>query len=231
MASSEISEVPYSTSIDLESVDHMETIKIETDSLEIGHDPPVECVQEIVTAAESPLGDQIIYGEELIVTTEDVPQSEEIVGGVDDSIYDSIPVPTTPVTVDSNDALDHLDQTLSHGGNGRRRKVVRGKRKSDAVMILGPEEILPDAGSGKIAGKSSGSSWQQKQVSIKTLEGEFSVTMWASGTDDGKRVHWWTWLGMTRASVTVLDVFWLFVLILFGPPFLWWRTSFFFSHY
>ncbi|KAK6633941.1 hypothetical protein RUM44_004548 [Polyplax serrata] len=26
--------------------------------------------------------------------------------------------------------------------------------------------------------------WEQKQVQIKTLEGEFSVTMWASGTDD-----------------------------------------------
>lgn len=28
--------------------------------------------------------------------------------------------------------------------------------------------------------------WEQKQVQIRTLEGEFSVTMWASGTDDGK---------------------------------------------
>ena len=29
--------------------------------------------------------------------------------------------------------------------------------------------------------------WQQKRVSIKTLEGEFSVTMWASAdADDGK---------------------------------------------
>lgn len=26
--------------------------------------------------------------------------------------------------------------------------------------------------------------WEQKQVQIKTLEGEFSVTMWASGTED-----------------------------------------------
>ncbi|XP_065088208.1 transcription factor YY2-like [Ochlerotatus camptorhynchus] len=26
--------------------------------------------------------------------------------------------------------------------------------------------------------------WEQKQVQIKTMEGEFSVTMWASGTDD-----------------------------------------------
>lgn len=28
--------------------------------------------------------------------------------------------------------------------------------------------------------------WEQKQVQIRTLEGEFSVTMWASGNDDGK---------------------------------------------
>lgn len=37
--------------------------------------------------------------------------------------------------------------------------------------------------------KSSASSncnrkWEQKQVQIKTLEGEFSVTMWASGAED-----------------------------------------------
>jgi hypothetical protein len=30
--------------------------------------------------------------------------------------------------------------------------------------------------------------WQQKRVSIKTLEGEFSVTMWASGGDDGRNL-------------------------------------------
>ena len=32
----------------------------------------------------------------------------------------------------------------------------------------------------------SGRKWEQKQVQIKTLEGEFSVTMWATGTDVGK---------------------------------------------
>ena len=32
---------------------------------------------------------------------------------------------------------------------------------------------------------SSGRKWEQKQVQIKTLEGEFSVTMWATGTDEG----------------------------------------------
>lgn len=28
--------------------------------------------------------------------------------------------------------------------------------------------------------------WGRKEVQIKTLEGEFSVTMWATGTDDGR---------------------------------------------
>lgn len=34
---------------------------------------------------------------------------------------------------------------------------------------------------------SVGHKWEQKQVQIKTLEGEFSVTMWSSGVDEGKR--------------------------------------------
>jgi len=35
-----------------------------------------------------------------------------------------------------------------------------------------------------LAASSLTQTWQQKRVSIKTLEGEFSVTMWASGADD-----------------------------------------------
>jgi len=34
------------------------------------------------------------------------------------------------------------------------------------------------------SGGSSNRKWEQKQVQIKTLEGEFSVTMWATGTDE-----------------------------------------------
>ena len=33
------------------------------------------------------------------------------------------------------------------------------------------------------SGSTTSRKWEQKQVQIKTLEGEFSVTMWASGTD------------------------------------------------
>lgn len=30
--------------------------------------------------------------------------------------------------------------------------------------------------------------WEQKKVQIRTMEGEFSVTMWATGEDDGKTI-------------------------------------------
>jgi len=35
-----------------------------------------------------------------------------------------------------------------------------------------------------LGGHGGNRKWEQKQVQIKTLEGEFSVTMWASGTED-----------------------------------------------
>merc|ERR1712242_507015 len=146
MASSEVTEVlGYS-----EEIVSDDMIEISNDTL----DMPVECVQEVVTDSNFHLGDhQIIYGDELIVTSEDVPQSEEIVGSDSDpyvGLYESvpIPVPTTDV-LDSN----HL-RNFENLSDGRIRNH---------------------------------GSWQQKQVSFKTLEGEFSVTMWASGADDEDR--------------------------------------------
>merc|ERR1712037_1061002 len=73
MASSEVTEVlGYS-----EEIASDDMIEINNDTL----DMPVECVQEEVTDSNFHFGDhQIIYGDELIVSSEDVPQSEEIVG-------------------------------------------------------------------------------------------------------------------------------------------------------
>merc|ERR1711878_134603 len=110
---------------------------VSDDMIEINNDTldmPVECVQEVVTDSNFHFGDhQIIYGDELIVSSEDVPQSEEIVGSdADPYVGLYVPVPAS-----------NSDVKIRHHG-----------------------------------------SWQQKQVSIKTLEGEFSVTMWASGADD-----------------------------------------------
>lgn len=64
------------------------------------------------------------------------------------------------------------------------RKVSKGK--SAGIINNNNNAILSNK---YLSGGSMGGSnrkWEQKQVQIKTLEGEFSVTMWASGADDGE---------------------------------------------
>jgi len=165
MASSEVTEVlGYSGEIVGDDM-----IEINNDSL----DMPVECVQEVVTDSNFHFGDhQIIYGDELIVTSEDVPQSEEIVGNDSDpyvGIYDSVPVP-----VPNSDVLD----------SNSLRTFVSKPQKQKIKREIKREFDLESFSDGKIRQHGA---WQQKQVSIKTLEGEFSVTMWASGADDEDR--------------------------------------------
>merc|ERR1711936_1145737 len=160
MASSEVSEV----------LGYSEEIVGSEDMMESQLDLPVECVQEtIVTDSSFHLGDQIIYGDELIVTSEDVPQREEIVGGGPDSdpyvgLYESVPIP-------------NIDSSNKFGGNS----FVGSKKQKNLGSKVKREFDLESLSEGRLKNSAS---WQQKQVSIKTLEGDFSVTMWASGADD-----------------------------------------------
>lgn len=97
--------------------------------------------------------------EEIILQTQ-----EEIVCSEDPlSVYDQMQVPDQEIYVETSPGPSRK------GG----RKGKRGGRfKNDNFMSDGTE--------------TKARKWEQKQVQIKTLEGEFSVTMWASGTDDGK---------------------------------------------
>lgn len=67
------------------------------------------------------------------------------------------------------------------------RKVVKGKSPNIMSNNNNNNAILSNKflSGGSMSG--SNRKWEQKQVQIKTLEGEFSVTMWASGADDGMR--------------------------------------------
>lgn len=99
--------------------------------------------------------------EEVILQTQ-----EEIVGGGDPlSVYDQIPVP--------NDGDIYVESSPGPSRRGNRKGRRGGKLRANEHII----GDVPETKSRK---------WEQKQVQIKTLEGEFSVTMWASGTDDGK---------------------------------------------
>lgn len=66
------------------------------------------------------------------------------------------------------------------------RKIAKGK--SPSIINNNNNAILSNKylSGGSMSG--SNRKWEQKQVQIKTLEGEFSVTMWASGADDGEPV-------------------------------------------
>lgn len=118
----------------------------------------IECVDGQPMIALQPLPDP--GREEIILQTQ-----EEIVGGVDPlSVYDQISVPTdNDIYVES-----------SPGPSRRIKKPKKQNRFRTNDQYVGD---MAETKSRK---------WEQKQVQIRTLEGEFSVTMWASGTDDGK---------------------------------------------
>lgn len=98
---------------------------------------------------------------------------EEIIDDSGDHLgcYDEIPVPdASEIYIESSPG-----PSKRRKGSGSRNRYVRSVvRDSD---MLGLHDIPIETKARK---------WEQKQVQIKTMEGEFSVTMWASGTDDGK---------------------------------------------
>ncbi|GFY48645.1 transcriptional repressor protein YY1 [Trichonephila inaurata madagascariensis] len=95
---------------------------------------------------------------------------EEIVGADSESevlcAFEHIPVTT-------NDVI--LDSASGQPNNKRGRK---GKRNGNKGKLTGDQ--LSES-------KRAARRWDRKQVQIKTLEGEFSVTVWASGSDDEKK--------------------------------------------
>ncbi|XP_063804415.1 transcriptional repressor protein YY1 isoform X2 [Pseudophryne corroboree] len=108
-----------------------------------------------------------------------VQTREEVVGGddsdlrPDDGYEDQILIPVpAPAGED-----EYIEQTLvtvagKSSGGGRGKKGGSGGKRS------GKKSYLSGGGAEPSARK-----WEQKQVQIKTLEGEFSVTMWASDID------------------------------------------------
>lgn len=96
---------------------------------------------------------------------------EEIIDDSGDplSVYDEIPVP---------DASEIYIES-SPGPSKRKKNVMKNR----GVLVKRENELF---GISDMPVETKTRKWEQKQVQIKTMEGEFSVTMWASGTDDGK---------------------------------------------
>ncbi|GBM86164.1 hypothetical protein AVEN_48178-1 [Araneus ventricosus] len=134
--------------------------------VELG-DIPVEMpVETVETTVESVDGHPIISlqslpeadGQDLILHAQ-----EEIVVDVDDSevyAYNSMSVPQQEELLETGPGTSK---------RGKKKKFAKAKIENELSYEI----------------ERSSRRWEQKQVQIKTLEGEFSVTMWASGTDEG----------------------------------------------
>ncbi|XP_059897225.1 transcriptional repressor protein YY1b isoform X2 [Gadus macrocephalus] len=104
-----------------------------------------------------------------------VQTREEVVGGDDSDLHadggfeDQILIPVPAPGVED----EYIEQTLvtvaGKSSVGRMKRGGGGKKSGKKSYLSGAE--------------ASGRKWEQKQVQIKTLEGEFSVTMWASDID------------------------------------------------
>ncbi|XP_022197451.1 transcriptional repressor protein YY1 [Nilaparvata lugens] len=151
------------------SADYITEVEIQPDIQEIEIESiPVEIPCETVeTTIECVDGSPMIALQQLPDPGRDeiiLQTQEEIVGANDPlSVYDQIPVPS------ENDL--YADSSPGPSRRGHRKPKKSGK-------FRGNEQYLSEMTDTKTR------KWEQKQVQIRTLEGEFSVTMWASGTDD-----------------------------------------------
>ncbi|XP_026483408.1 transcriptional repressor protein YY1-like isoform X4 [Vanessa tameamea] len=82
----------------------------------------------------------------------------------------------------TENAYDAGYPTPASTSRGRGRPRVNANNTSNIHHLMPMGEVpmgLMEGNTGRAARR-----WEQKQVQIKTMEGEFSVTMWATGEDD-----------------------------------------------
>ncbi|KAK2710615.1 transcriptional repressor protein YY1-like [Artemia franciscana] len=162
MASSELfSEVEIKTDIEEVQVDSY-SVEIKDESLDD---------QNIVKDNPAILGyTGLDEGEEIALQA----HHEVVVGQEDRYLYGGEQIP-----------LSTVDEIYTESSSSQKTcgKVLP---KATRFLALSPYEV---GGVGSTASQlqmnnKSRKKWEQKQVQIKTLEGEFSVTMWAAGTDE-----------------------------------------------
>jgi transcription factor YY len=162
-------------------VEIQEMVDIQIQEVEV-EPVPVEMPVEIVeTSVEGSMEIQPVIAlqplpepaqEEIVLQSDD-----QVVVGNPNFIYvDNIPVPAPEIEVYVDDTLP----STSRKGKGGKKKVMKSAgftNKGPVIETSMGEYTLIDPSSLGATNRK----WEQKQVQIKTLEGEFSVTMWATG--------------------------------------------------
>ncbi|XP_065173137.1 transcriptional repressor protein YY1-like isoform X2 [Atheta coriaria] len=136
--------------------DIQECVEIETIPVDMHDD---ECGDTMIQALD---------GRDIILEAQ-----EEIIDDTGDplNLYD-VPVP------DGSDI--YVESTSPGPSTAHRRKKAAMHKGRNVLQRRDHNEIML----GDVHVETRPRKWEQKQVQIKTMEGEFSVTMWASGTSD-----------------------------------------------
>lgn len=165
---------------------HVETVPVETLALETiqygdlsgnwihggHHYPPLIALQPLIVNPNE--GDQ----EMIMVQTQ-----EEVVGyyesdGLQTNLGDQMVIP-----VDEDHYFQQTLASLTASASSSTYSHAK-KRRNRSGKPSGKKSYSSTVGGGAVSSSSSeagSKKWEQKQVQIKTLEGEFSVTMWSSG--------------------------------------------------
>lgn len=150
----------------------LEEVEVESMPIvDIAEGPQVGTVEELIEGQQMvsfhSLPDQI--QEEIVLQPQEEIVGEEPSGLVSDEglVYiDNIPVP----------APHNIDLSVSRSIKNKKspKKQTLGSRSQ--VVVTSPSDQLYNTGA-----SSSDKKWEQKKFQIQTSDGEFSVTMWASG--------------------------------------------------
>lgn len=125
--------------------------------------------EEICDTDDQGLIMQGIDDEEVILHSEVDLQNEEVIDSAD-------------VYSDGTGLPSEIYIESSPGPSSRKRKNQQRNRIISRVRTGHPQDIITMETIEKPGVRPR--RWEQKQVQIKTMEGEFSVTMWASGASD-----------------------------------------------
>ena len=164
--------------------DDLEIQELVVDDLHVvdmlgGH---ADVVNEVTVLDSDPDRSETMMNESL-----QLPPAEEVV--LDSPYVSEDPVSAVEPKVDL--CTDYPASGVSHG-SGRKAKVggkpkkQGGKVGSRAGSAGGTTSGAGDSGT---AVSRTARKWERKQVQIKTLEGEFTVTVWATG----KQLRQWLW--------------------------------------
>ncbi|XP_072948692.1 uncharacterized protein [Epargyreus clarus] len=125
--------------------------------------------------------DQYEEVEEQVIGMQHLEEDYTIAVGSEEVILPGVP-PEDLRPVDVPYETHYAPPSTSRRGRGRPRVNANNTNNIHHLMPIGevPMGLMEGVGAGRGAARR----WEQKQVQIKTMEGEFSVTMWATGEDD-----------------------------------------------